>query len=41
MPSVAFNNPAMPWTELHRRLTDVPAGFPAHANGGDSPAWSR
>ena len=27
----------MPWKELHRRLSDVPA----HANGGDSPAWSR
>jgi error-prone DNA polymerase len=34
---VAFNNPAMSWSALHRRLTDRPQG----ANGGDSPAWSN
>jgi error-prone DNA polymerase len=34
---VAFNNPAMSWSALHRRLTDRPVG----ANGGDSPAWSN
>jgi error-prone DNA polymerase len=43
---VGFNNPSMPWSELHGRLTagrpsQVPAGMPAHTNGGDSPAWSR
>ncbi|MEY2467543.1 MAG: error-prone polymerase, partial [Actinomycetota bacterium] len=34
---MAFNNPAMSWSALHRRLTDRPVG----ANGGDSPAWSN
>src|SRR5205085_8506400 len=34
---MAFNNPAMSWSALHRRLTDRPA----NANGGDSPAWSN
>ncbi|HVV38606.1 MAG TPA: error-prone DNA polymerase [Acidimicrobiales bacterium] len=34
---MAFNNPAMSWSALHRRLTDRPAG----ADGGDSPAWSN
>ena len=52
---MGFNNPSMPWSELHDRLTaepagprgsdgrpsNVPAGMPAHTNGGDSPAWSR
>src|SRR5579864_3603794 len=27
----------MSWSELNRRLSDLPPG----ANGGDSPAWSR
>src|SRR5258706_14876944 len=40
----------MPWSELERRLSDPPAGgrpaqlpsgVPDHADGGDSPAWSR
>jgi error-prone DNA polymerase len=31
-----FNNPAMPWSELERRLSDKPRG-----DGNDSPAWSR
>jgi error-prone DNA polymerase len=50
---VGFNNPAMPWKELERRLSDgvvnpVPrnsdgrsTNVPPNANGGDSPAWSR
>jgi error-prone DNA polymerase len=43
---VGFNNPSMPWSELHDRLvagrpSSVPPGMPAHTNGGDSPAWSR
>ena len=39
---VGFNNPAMPWSELERRLSDGrSSNVPAHANGGDSPAWSR
>jgi error-prone DNA polymerase len=33
---MGFNNPAMPWSELERRLSDKPDG----ADGGDSPAWS-
>src|SRR6476646_10268110 len=32
----------MPWKELERRLSDGrPTNLPPHANGGDSPAWSR
>ena len=39
---MGFNNPAMPWKELERRLSDGrPSNLPPHANGGDSPAWSR
>jgi error-prone DNA polymerase len=39
---VSFNNPAMPWPELHRRLSDGrPPSRPDNADGGDSPAWSR
>ena len=39
---MGFNNPAMPWKELERRLSDGrPTNVPAFANGGDSPAWSR
>ncbi|HVF33621.1 MAG TPA: error-prone DNA polymerase [Acidimicrobiales bacterium] len=34
---MGWSNPDVPWKELHRRLSDVPP----HANGGDSPAWSR
>ena len=33
---MGFNNPAMPWSELERRLSDKPRG-----DGNDSPAWSR
>jgi error-prone DNA polymerase len=43
---VGFNNPAMPWSELERLLSDGrvagrPSNVPPSANGGDSPAWSR
>ncbi|MDT4891633.1 MAG: error-prone polymerase [Pseudonocardiales bacterium] len=47
---MGFNNPAMPWPELERRLSGRPApappdpprgGRPAAGDGGDSPAWSR
>ncbi len=39
---MGFNNPDMPWRELERRLSDGrPSNVPEHANGGDSPAWSR
>ncbi len=34
---MGWSNPDVPWSELHRRLSDVPPD----ANGGDSPAWSR
>jgi error-prone DNA polymerase len=34
---MGWRNPPMPWSELERRLSNVPVG----ANGGDSPAWSR
>ncbi|HEX8001225.1 MAG TPA: error-prone DNA polymerase [Mycobacteriales bacterium] len=33
---MGFNNPAMPWRDLERILSDQPVG-----DGGDSPAWSR
>ncbi len=39
---MGFNNPAMPWPELERRLSDGrPPSRPHGADGGDSPAWSR
>ncbi len=43
---MGFNNPAMPWSELERRLSDNrvagrASNVPPSANGGDSPAWSR
>ena len=39
---MGFNNPAMPWSELERRLSDGRrSNVPTGANGGDSPAWSR
>ncbi len=44
---MGYNNPPVPWSELERRLSDRrssdgrPSNVPAHANGGDSPAWSR
>jgi error-prone DNA polymerase len=43
---VGFNNPDMPWSELERRLSGRPSdgrptNVPDHADGGDSPAWSR
>src|SRR4051812_46707319 len=47
---MGFNNPAMPWSELERHLSDHaakrgcdgrPTNVPPAANGGDSPAWSR
>jgi error-prone DNA polymerase len=41
---VGFQNPAVPWSEIERRLSDRRPkyrnpGFPG--DGGDSPAWSR
>ncbi|MFT7645515.1 MAG: error-prone DNA polymerase [Candidatus Poriferisodalaceae bacterium] len=46
--AMGFNNPAMPWRELERRLsgngvgTRAPAGWDEPGgDGGDSPAWSR
>jgi error-prone DNA polymerase len=48
---MGFNNPAMPWPELERRLSGRPAPAPPDlpggswprpaGDGGDSPAWSR
>jgi error-prone DNA polymerase len=39
---MGFNNPKVPWLELHRRLSDRrPSPVPSDADGGDSPAWSR
>ena len=34
---MGFNNPAMPWSELERKLS----GRGIEPDGGDSPAWSR
>ncbi len=40
---MGFDNPAVPWSELERVLSDQrrPGSPPAGADGGDSPAWSR
>jgi len=41
---MGFNNPAMPWSELERRLSDRPKQIltpPDAPDGGDGPAWSR
>jgi error-prone DNA polymerase len=39
---MGWRNPPIPWSELERRLSDGrPPNRPAHADGGDSPAWSR
>jgi error-prone DNA polymerase len=43
---MGWNNPAIPWRELERRLSWQPSdpeldGRPAGMDGGDSPAWSR
>ncbi len=43
---MGWDNPKVPWKELHDRLTDQPVpgradDVPAFADGGDSPAWSR
>jgi error-prone DNA polymerase len=39
---MGFDNPAMSWPELHRRLSDGRApSRPPGADGNDSPAWSR
>ncbi|MEY2591160.1 MAG: error-prone polymerase, partial [Acidimicrobiaceae bacterium] len=39
---MGFNNPTMPWSELERKLSaGRPSNVPPHADGGDSPAWSR
>ena len=34
-----FHNPAMPWSELNRKLSDT--GTPREKDGGDGPAFSR
>jgi error-prone DNA polymerase len=40
---MGWSNPPIPWSEFERALSDVrrPAGTPAGADGGDSPAWSH
>src|SRR5437764_14349700 len=39
---MGWRNPPMQWSELERRLSDGrPPNRPVHADGGDSPAWSR
>jgi error-prone DNA polymerase len=46
---MGWNNPPIPWRELADRLGDTPGrrddgrprNAPDHADGGDSPAWSR
>ncbi|HEY1633368.1 MAG TPA: error-prone DNA polymerase [Acidimicrobiales bacterium] len=39
---MGWRNPPIPWSELERRLSDGrPPNRPDHADGGDSPAWSR
>jgi error-prone DNA polymerase len=40
---MGWNNPAVPWSEIERRLSDArrPGGPGVDADGGDSPAWSR
>src|SRR5262249_14447851 len=39
---MGWRNPPIPWSELERRLSDGrPPSRPGHADGGDSPAWSR
>jgi error-prone DNA polymerase len=45
---MGWQNPAIPWRELERRLSGRPDtaaydlnGNPREPDGGDSPAWSR
>lgn len=40
---MGWHNPAVPWSELERTLTQTrrPQQSPADADGGDSPAWTR
>ena len=40
---MGFHNPSVPWSEMERLLSDTrrPGNVPVHADGGDSPAWSR
>ncbi|HUQ39288.1 MAG TPA: error-prone DNA polymerase [Acidimicrobiales bacterium] len=39
---MGWDNPPVPWNELHARLADGrPRNAPDIANGGDSPAWSH
>lgn len=40
---MGWRNPAIPWSELERKLSDRrrPGGPSLIADGGDSPAWSR
>ncbi|KAA9131089.1 error-prone DNA polymerase [Microbacterium caowuchunii] len=40
---MGWHNPAVPWSQLERTLSDVrrPAPGPPGADGGDSPAWSH
>ena len=39
---MGFNNPAIPWSDFERALSDSrrPRQMPAGVDGGDSPAWS-
>jgi error-prone DNA polymerase len=39
---MGWNNPPVPWKDFAARLGDGrPRNAPPHADGGDSPAWSR
>jgi len=39
---MGWSNPPIPWSELEHALSGTrPDPFPAGADGGDSPAWSR
>jgi error-prone DNA polymerase len=38
---MGWYNPNVPWSELERRLSGRVQDPPPHADGGDSPAWSR
>src|ERR1700712_4827829 len=38
---MGFNNPAIPWSELERKLSDRRPGGNTAKDGGDGPAYSR
>ncbi|MCW2496922.1 error-prone DNA polymerase [Jatrophihabitans sp.] len=38
---MGWQNPAIPWRELERRLSGRPGSDAPEPDGGDSPAWSR